>query len=86
MRDPLQTERSVPIEVEVILAHESTPHLKEILQKETPQVKYTGNLYLFLPYSVTKQTTDVLFSSRNVESYTKTKPVTHSDYFFLWPI
>ena len=84
--DPLQTERSVPIEVEVILAHESTPHLKEILQKETPLVKYTRNLYLSLPYSVTKQTTDVLFPSRNVESYTKTKPVTHSDFFFLWPI
>ena len=52
---------------------------KEILQKEKQLVKYTGNFYLFLPYSVTQQTTIVLLSSRNVESYTKTKPATQSD-------
>ena len=79
LRDPLQPERSVPVEVEVILTHELTPHPKEILQKEKQLVKYTGNLYLFSPYSVTKQTTNVLLPSRNVESYTKTKPVTQSD-------
>ena len=34
---------------------------------------------MFSPYSVTQQTTIVLLSSRNVESYTKTKPETQSD-------
>ena len=48
-------------------------------QKEKQLVKYTGNLYLFSPYSVTKQTTIVLLPLRNVENYTKTKTVTQSD-------
>ena len=34
---------------------------------------------MFSPYSVTQQTTIVLLSSRYVESYTKTKPITQSD-------
>ena len=45
-------------------------------EKEKQLVKYTGN----------KQTTNILLPSRNVESYTKTKPVTQSDYYDLWPI
>ena len=57
------------------VTHESTRHPKEILQ-ETQLVEYTGNLYLSSPYSVTKWTTNVLLPSRNVKSYTKTKPVT----------
>ena len=56
LRDPLQPERSVPFEVEVI----ST----QILQKEKQLVKYTGNLYLFSRYFVTQQTTIVLLSDR----------------------
>lgn len=79
LRDPLQPERSVPIEVEVVLTHELTPHPKEISQKEKQLVKYTGNLYLFSPYSVNKQTTTVMLPSKNIESYTKIKPVTQSD-------
>ena len=53
--------------------------IKEILQKRKQLVKYTGNLDSFSPYSVTKQTAIVLLQSRNVESYTKTKPETQSD-------
>ena len=34
---------------------------------------------MFSPYSVTQQTTIVLLSSRNVETYTKTKPASQSD-------
>ncbi|XP_016845577.1 dolichyl-diphosphooligosaccharide--protein glycosyltransferase subunit 1 [Nasonia vitripennis] len=79
LRDPLQPERSVPVEVEVLLTHELVPHPKEILQKEKQLVKYTGNLYLYTPYSVNKQTTTVMLPSRNIESYSKIKPVTHTD-------
>ncbi|XP_058803946.1 dolichyl-diphosphooligosaccharide--protein glycosyltransferase subunit 1 [Phymastichus coffea] len=79
LRDPLQPERSVSVEVEVILTHELIAHPKEISQKEKQLVKYTGNLYLFTPYSVNKQTTTVMLPSRNIESYTKIKPVTQSD-------
>ena len=54
--------------------------IKEILQKGKQLNKYTGNLDSFSPYYVTKQTAIVLLPSRNVESYTKTKPVIQSDF------
>lgn len=79
LRDPLQPERSVPVEIEVVLTHELVPHPKEILQKEKQLVKYRGNLYLFSPYFVAKQTTIVMLPSRNIETYTKIKPVMQSD-------
>lgn len=78
-KDPLQPQRSTPIEIEVVLTHELIPHPKEISQKEKQLVKYTGNLYFFTPYTVSKQTTTVLVPSRNIETYTKIKPVTQSD-------
>ena len=53
--------------------------IKEILQKGKKLDKYPGNLDSFSPYSVTKQTAIVLLPSRNVECYTKTKPVIQSD-------
>ena len=53
--------------------------IKEILQKGKQLVKYSGNRDSVSPYSVTKETAIVLLPSRNVESYTETKPVTQSD-------
>ena len=41
--------------------------------------RFIGNLYCYLPYPVTTQTTTVALASSNVESYTKTKPVSLSD-------
>ena len=67
------------------MTHESTRHPKEILQ-ETQLVEYTGNLYLSSPYSVTKRTTNVLLPSRNVKSYTKTKPVRKVTTFSHGPL
>ena len=40
LRDPLQPERLVAVEVEVISTHELTPNTKEILQKSKQLVKY----------------------------------------------
>ena len=50
-----------------------------IAQKEKQLVRLTGNLYTFLPYPVTTQSTRVNLASSNVESYTKVKPVSLSD-------
>ncbi|KAL6429445.1 hypothetical protein ACFW04_008245 [Cataglyphis niger] len=70
----LAPRRALTIEVETILTHELVPHPKEIAQQEKQLVKYTGNVYAYLPYAVTKQTTYVALPSRNIESYTKIKP------------
>lgn len=37
------------------------------------------NLYFYSPYPTTSQTTTVTTTNANVESYTKTKPVSQSD-------
>ncbi|XP_014213080.1 dolichyl-diphosphooligosaccharide--protein glycosyltransferase subunit 1 isoform X2 [Copidosoma floridanum] len=80
LRDPLQPERSVSVEVETVFSHELIPHPREISQKQKQLVKWHGNLYLFSPYLVSKQTTTLLLPSRNVESYTKAvKPISQSD-------
>lgn len=79
LKDPVQPGRSVNVDVETVSTHELIPHPKEIKQKEKQLVKYTGNVYLYSPYSVTKQSTTVVLPSRNVENYSKIKPVSQSD-------
>ena len=64
LRDPLQPEHSVPVEVSHFIL-KLTPHPKGNLWKEK-QLKYTGNIYLSSAYSVIKQTTNVLLTSTNV--------------------
>lgn len=79
LKDPLSPGRTMSIEIETVLTHELAPHPKEITQKEKQLVKYVGNIYLHSPYNIMKQTTTVSLPSRNVESYTKFKPVSQSD-------
>ncbi|XP_015606406.1 dolichyl-diphosphooligosaccharide--protein glycosyltransferase subunit 1 [Cephus cinctus] len=79
LKDSLPPGRSVSVEVEVVSTHELVPHPKEIIQKEKQLVRYTGNLYLYSPYPVLKQSTMVVFPSRNIESYTKIKPVSQTE-------
>ncbi|XP_070152269.1 dolichyl-diphosphooligosaccharide--protein glycosyltransferase subunit 1 [Polyergus mexicanus] len=74
----LAPRRTLTIEVETILTHELVPHPKEIAQQEKQLVKYAGNVYAYLPYAVTKQTTYVALPSRNIESYAKIKPVSQT--------
>lgn len=74
----LAPRRTLTIEIETILTHELVPHPKQITQQEKQLVKYTGNVYVYLPYAVTKQTTFVGLPSRNIEGYTKIKPVSQT--------
>jgi oligosaccharyltransferase complex subunit alpha (ribophorin I) len=41
-------------------------------------VRFTGNHYVYLPYSVVSQSTTVTLASSNIESYSKLKPVSQS--------
>ena len=41
--------------------------------------RFVGNLFCYLAYPVTTQTTTVLLPSSTIESYTKTKPVSLAD-------
>ncbi|XP_015190824.1 PREDICTED: dolichyl-diphosphooligosaccharide--protein glycosyltransferase subunit 1 [Polistes dominula] len=79
LKDALSQGRTMSVEVETIFTHELIPHPKQITQKEKQLIKYIGNVYIYSPYTVGKLTTTVSLPSRNVESYSKIKPVFQSD-------
>lgn len=79
LKDALSQGRTMSVEVETIFSHELIPHPKQIAQKEKQLVKYIGNVYIYSPYTVGKLTTTVSLPSRNIESYSKIKPVVQSD-------
>lgn len=67
------------IYIETVFTKALTPHPTHITQAEKQLVRFFGQLYFYTPYKTTTQKTTVLLSSRNVESYTQVKPVSHSD-------
>jgi len=64
--------------VEVVLGGALEMYPSAITQKEKQLVRFTGNLYCYLPYTTNTQTTTINLPSANLESYTKTKPVSVS--------
>lgn len=70
---------STTVSVEVVLGGALEMYPAAITQKEKQLTRFIGNLYCYLPYPVITQTTTVVLASSNVESYTKTKPVSLSD-------
>lgn len=79
LKSSLSAGASTTISVEVVLGGALEMFPAAISQKEKQLVRYTGNLYIYLPYSITTQTTTVQLASSSLESYTKTKPVSLSD-------
>lgn len=67
------------VDVETICTHLLTPHPASVTQKEKQLILYHGNHYFYSPYRVAKQTTVVNLGTRNIESYTKLKPVSQTD-------
>lgn len=65
--------------VATVFSHFLNPHPAVITQKEKQLFQYRGNAYLYSPYKVGSQTTKVLLSSSNVESFTRIKPAAQSD-------
>ena len=53
-------------------------------QAEKQLVVLEANLYFYSAYPTTSQTTTVVTTSSNVESYTKTKPVSQSDTSIIY--
>lgn len=79
LKSKLPAGGSTSVSVEVVLGGALEMYPAAISQKEKQLVRFSGNLFAFLPYTVTTQTTTVNLASGNLESYTKTKPVSLSD-------
>ena len=67
------------LQVEAVFSNHLAPHPAEITQKEKQLVQYRGNAYLYSQYKVKSQTTKILLSSSNIESFTKVKPSSQSE-------
>lgn len=65
--------------IETVFTKVQIPHPTHIAQADKQLVRFFGQLYFYTPYKTVSQKTTVLLSSRNVESYTQVKPVSHSD-------
>ncbi|XP_049805250.1 dolichyl-diphosphooligosaccharide--protein glycosyltransferase subunit 1 [Schistocerca nitens] len=79
LKEPLSSGKTVTVEVETVFTHQLKPHPASISQKEKQLVLYHGSTVLYSPYTAIKQTTTVTLASKNIESYTKHKPVAVSD-------
>ena len=79
LKSALTAGSSVTLQVDVVLGKALEMYPAQITQKEKQLARFLGNLYAFLPYPVTTQSTTVSLASSNVESYTKTKPVSLSE-------
>lgn len=79
LKNPLQPGKTVAVEIETVFTHSLVPHPSHISQSEKQMVVYHGNHYFYSPYSTRTQTTVITLPSSSLESYSKLKPVSHSD-------
>ncbi|KAJ8867481.1 hypothetical protein PR048_031283 [Dryococelus australis] len=84
LEDTLQPGKTAVLDVETVFSKLLAPLPAAIAQKEKQLVVYDGNHYAYSPYFTTKQTTVVTVASRNVESYSKLKPVSQSDTTIMY--
>lgn len=78
-KTPLAAGKSTVVRVELVLTHALVPYPSSISQSEKQLVLYHGNHYFYTPYATKVQTTIVTLPSTSVESFTKVKPVSHSE-------
>jgi len=71
--------KTVDLEIETVFSRYLAPFPSEITQKEKQLVKFVGSHYVYSPYKIKKQSTKVILTSRNIESFTKLKPFSQSD-------
>ncbi|KAH7938454.1 hypothetical protein HPB49_023728 [Dermacentor silvarum] len=76
---PKHPGKSVKLVVETTFSHLVTPHPTHITQAERQLALYQGNHYFLSPYVTETQVTRVSLPTPKLESFSKLKPVTHSD-------
>ncbi|XP_037301440.1 dolichyl-diphosphooligosaccharide--protein glycosyltransferase subunit 1 [Manduca sexta] len=79
LKDPVNVASTALVTVEAVFTKALQPYPTAISQQEDQLVKYIGNLYVYSPYYVTTQKTNVIVNTKNVESFTKVKPFSQVD-------
>ncbi len=76
---PTKSHLFFQIELNLVFTHSLEPFPAKITQNQPQLVRYTGNAHGYLAYEARSIKTVVTVSSKNIESYTKVKPVLQSD-------
>ncbi|GJQ71692.1 hypothetical protein Trydic_g11386 [Trypoxylus dichotomus] len=79
LRQSLTQGRTASVTIEYVYTNALQPYPNSITQKDRQLVRYFGSHYFYSPYRTNKQTTSVTLNSRDIESYTKLKPVSQQD-------
>lgn len=79
LKEPVNAGATVIISVESVFTKALQPYPTAITQQEDQLIKYAGNLYVYSPYYVVSQKTNVIMNTKNVESFTKVKPFSQQD-------
>ncbi|KFM78242.1 Dolichyl-diphosphooligosaccharide--protein glycosyltransferase subunit 1, partial [Stegodyphus mimosarum] len=78
-KTPLQPAKTTIVRLELVFTHSLDPYPSSISQSEKQLVLYHGSHYYYSPYPTKTQTTVVTLPSNSIESFSKLKPVAHSD-------
>lgn len=79
LRSNLAAGRTANVVVEYVYTHALESYPSSITQKDKQLVRYFGDHYWYSPYKTSKQTTAVTLASKNIESYSKLKPVSQTE-------
>ncbi|KAL0901894.1 hypothetical protein ABMA27_007045 [Loxostege sticticalis] len=79
LKDALNAGSTVVVTSETVFTKALQPYPTAITQQEDQLVKYTGNLYVYSPYQVTSQKTNVVVVTKGIESFSKVKPFSQQD-------
>ncbi|XP_054717995.1 dolichyl-diphosphooligosaccharide--protein glycosyltransferase subunit 1-like [Uloborus diversus] len=78
-KNPLQAGKTTIVRLELVFTRALVPYPSVISQSEKQLVMYHGNHYYFSPYLTKTQTTVITLPSSSIESFTKLKPVSHTE-------
>lgn len=79
LQSALGSGQSVTFVFTSVMSHTLKPHPANIAQSEKQLVIFKDSHYVFSPYLVKKQTTNVKLSSATIESFSKLKPSSSSE-------
>lgn len=82
--NPLESGKVTIVDIYYSLINYLKPYPTHITQNEKQFVKFIGNCYIYSPYHVNKVTTSIALGTKNVESYTRIEPASHSESHILY--
>ncbi|KAM3958976.1 dolichyl-diphosphooligosaccharide--protein glycosyltransferase subunit 1-like [Aphomia sociella] len=79
LKEAVNAGSTVTVSADSVFTKALEPYPTAIGQQEDQLVKYNGNLYIYTPYPVLSQKSNIILNTKNIESFTKVKPFSQQD-------